>query len=111
MDISDAIAAYSLEVSSRLDVITEWALAGGVAEAAAAMADTLTNGGVIQTFGTGHSEAFAMEIAGRAGGLIPTSKIALRDLVLHGDRDVSVLDSLGGSVLERDTGVAEELFK
>ncbi len=41
-------------------------------------------GGVLHAFGTGHSEAFAMEIAGRAGGLIPTNKIALRDLVLRG---------------------------
>lgn len=109
--MSDSIAAYGLEVTSRLEAITEWALAGGVAEAATAMAEALSVGGVIQAFGTGHSEAFAMEIAGRAGGLIPTSKIALRDLVLHGNRDVSALDSLEGSVLERDTGVAEELFQ
>lgn len=108
--ISNSITDFSLEVSARLEAITAWAVAGGVAEAAAAMADALANGGVIQAFGTGHSEAFAMEIAGRAGGLIPTSKIALRDLVLHGDRDVAVLDSLEGSILERETGVAEELF-
>ena len=31
-------------------------------------------GGVLQAFGTGHSQAFAMEIAGRAGGLIPTNR-------------------------------------
>ena len=36
----------------------------------------------MQAFGTGHSQAFAMEIAGRAGGLIPTNRIALRDVVL-----------------------------
>ena len=106
----DLLTAFSLEVSSRLDAITGWAAGGGLDEAAKAMADAIAAGGVIQAFGTGHSEAFAMEIAGRAGGLIPTSKIALRDLVLHGNRDVSALDSLEGSVLERDTGVAEELF-
>ncbi len=108
--ISNSITDFSREVSVRLEAITTWAVAGGVDEAAAAMADALANGGVVQAFGTGHSEAFAMEIAGRAGGLIPTSKIALRDLVLHGDRDVAVLDSLEGSILERETGVAEELF-
>ncbi|MDJ0318551.1 MULTISPECIES: SIS domain-containing protein [Arthrobacter] len=108
--IPDALAAFSLEVSNRLETITAWAAAGGAREAGTAMADALTNGGVIQAFGTGHSEAFAMEIAGRAGGLIPTSKIALRDLVLHGVRDVAELDSLEGSTLERDVGVAEELF-
>lgn len=109
--MSDSITAFSLEVSTRLDALTEWAANGGLEEAATAMADALEAGGVIQAFGTGHSEAFAMEIAGRAGGLIPTSKIALRDLVLHGQRDVSVLDSLEGSVLERETGVAQELFE
>ena len=54
--------------------------------------ESLQAGGVLQAFGTGHSEAFAMEIAGRAGGLIPTNRIALRDVVLHGSRDVSVLE-------------------
>ena len=43
------------------------------------MTRAIEAGAVIQAFGTGHSEAFAMEIAGRAGGLIPTNKIALRD--------------------------------
>ena len=52
------------------------------------MVEALQAGGVVQAFGTGHSEAFAMEIAGRAGGLIPTNRIALRDVVLHGSRDV-----------------------
>lgn len=108
--MSEPITAFSLEVSSRIDALTQWALDGGVNEAATAMADTLANGGVIQAFGTGHSEAFAMEIAGRAGGLIPTSKIALRDLVLHGSRDAAALDSIDGSILEREIGIAEELY-
>lgn len=109
-EISESITSFSLEISSRLTEITEWAAAGGLGEAAGAIAQALAEGGVIQAFGTGHSEAFAMEIAGRAGGLIPTSKIALRDLVLHGSHDVAELDSLEGSVLERENGVAEELF-
>ncbi len=61
----------------------------------------------MHAFGTGHSEAFAMEIAGRAGGLIPTNKIALRDLVLRGSLTV---DQLGGSSLERDPAIVEELW-
>ena len=39
---------------------------------------------VVQAFGSGHSEALAMEFAGRAGGLVPTNRIALRDLVVFG---------------------------
>lgn len=108
--MSDYIKAFSTEVSSRLEALTAWALAGGLDEAAEALAQTLDAGGVIQAFGTGHSEAFAMEISGRAGGLIPTSKIALRDLVLHGSRDAAALNSINGSILERETGIAEELF-
>jgi uncharacterized phosphosugar-binding protein len=48
-----------------------------------------------------------MEIAGRAGGFIPTTMMALRDIVLHGSRDASVLT---GSSLERDESVVDELF-
>src|SRR5665647_2583474 len=52
-------------------------------------------------------EAFAMEIAGRAGGLIPTSRLALRDIVLYGTHTVS---ELADPTLERDPKLAEELF-
>ena len=48
-----------------------------------------------------------MEIAGRAGGLIPTHKMALRDVVLRGTRDATVLT---GAALERDACVVDELF-
>ncbi len=46
-------------------------------------ADCLERGGVIQAYGTGHSRAFAMELAGRAGGLVPVNKIDLLDLALR----------------------------
>jgi uncharacterized phosphosugar-binding protein len=72
------------------------------------MVDAITKGGVVQAFGTGHSEAFAMEIAGRAGGLIPTNKMALRDVVVHGSRSV---EDLVGSELERSPSVVDELFE
>lgn len=75
--------------------------------AVAMLTDALEAGGVVQAFGTGHSEAFAMEIAGRAGGLIATNRLPLRALVLRGDRDVSVL---GGAELERDPQVADDLL-
>ena len=48
-----------------------------------------------------------MEIAGRAGGLIPTNRIALRDVVLYGDREASALI---GASLERDASVVDELL-
>ena len=62
------------------------------------MVSSLRAGRVVQAFGTGHSEALAMEIAGRAGGLVPTNRIALRDLVMYGGEPPDVL----GPALERD---------
>lgn len=67
----------------------------------------LTRGGVIQAFGSGHSEAVAMEIAGRAGGLVPTNRLALRDIVLYGDAPRETLDRYD---LERDPAVARAIL-
>lgn len=46
-------------------------------------ADSIERNGVIQAFGTGHSRGFTMELAGRAGGLVPVNRIDLEDLALH----------------------------
>jgi uncharacterized phosphosugar-binding protein len=94
------------EATTRLQSIAAHAERGGLDDAITLLSDAITAGGVIQTFGTGHSEAFAMEIAGRAGGLIPTNKIALRDLVLHGDRDAGILTT----ALEREPWLVDELM-
>lgn len=94
------------EATSRLDRLAAEAETGALDEAIALMVGALDAGGVIHAFGTGHSEAFSMEIAGRAGGLIPTNRFTLRDIVLYGDRDVDVL----GGVLEREPWVVEELM-
>jgi uncharacterized phosphosugar-binding protein len=78
-----------------------------VGRAADLLTVTLRAGGVIQAFGCGHSEALAMEIAGRAGGLVPTNKIALRDLVLYGGEPAGVLSD---PELERTPSVAHRLY-
>lgn len=44
--------------------------------AAQIIADSVENGGIIQAFGSGHSFAGAIEIAGRAGGYIPSKAIS-----------------------------------
>jgi uncharacterized phosphosugar-binding protein len=100
-------ADFTTEVRKRLDQIAALAADGGLDEAITLLTEAIQAGAVIQAFGTGHSEAFAMEIAGRAGGLIPTTKIALRDLVLRGGHEV---ESLGGSAMERNPNVAENLW-
>ncbi|MEN6593533.1 MAG: SIS domain-containing protein [Clostridiaceae bacterium] len=43
--------------------------------AAALVAETVMRGGIVQAFGCGHSRAAAMEIAMRAGGLVPVKLI------------------------------------
>lgn len=78
-----------------------------VQRAADLLTDSLRAGGVIQAFGCGHSEALAMEIAGRAGGLVPTSRIALRDIVLYGGEPV---ERLSDPDLERTAEVAHRLY-
>jgi uncharacterized phosphosugar-binding protein len=75
--------------------------------AVAVLAASVRAGGVIQAFGCGHSEALAMELAGRAGGLVPTNRIALRDLVLFGGDDVGVL---ADPMVERRTDIAHRLY-
>jgi len=102
------VGDFATEVSQRLDRLVALAAEGGLDAAVDLMTTAIETGGVIQAFGTGHSEAFAMEIAGRAGGLIPTSKIALRDLVLHGGMTV---DALAGSSLERNSEIVAELWE
>lgn len=99
---------FAVEVETRLSALSKLAVAGELDAAITIMADAIAGGGVIQAFGTGHSEAFAMEIAGRAGGLIPTNKIALRNVVLDGSFDVA---GLTASELERNPDIAEHLWR
>ncbi|MGC4889132.1 sugar isomerase domain-containing protein [Micromonospora sp. DT227] len=98
--------AYLATVTSTMQrVATEQR--ANVAEAADLIVAALRADGVVHAFGTGHSEALAMEIAGRAGGLVPTNRIALRDLVLHGGESADVL----GPKLEREPAVAHRLYE
>ncbi|MDR1186670.1 MAG: SIS domain-containing protein [Bifidobacteriaceae bacterium] len=106
--MASVFADYSDQVSSRLRGLDELAATGGLDKAIAIFADSLRTGGVIQAFGTGHSQAFAMEIAGRAGGFIPTNAVRLVDLVLLGSRPKS---ALGTAEFERDFTVGDELYE
>ncbi|MGI8415525.1 MAG: sugar isomerase domain-containing protein [Nakamurella sp.] len=105
--VTDLAGDYLHQVTSRIERLAANAQSGAFDAAIDLMVTAINAGGVIQAFGTGHSEAFAMEIAGRAGGLIPTNKIALRDVVLYGSKEV---DLLGGSSLERSPAIVDELF-
>ena len=106
--IAPVASDFANEVGRRLERLATLAADGGLDEGIGLMTRAIEAGAVVQAFGTGHSEAFAMEIAGRAGGLIPTNKIALRDLVLHGSLPVG---ELGGSRLERNPDIVAELWE
>jgi uncharacterized phosphosugar-binding protein len=94
-----ALGPIMAKVSEQVD--------GPVQQAADLIVASLREGGVVQAFGSGHSEALAMEIAGRAGGLVPTNRIALRDVVIVGGESPDVLSS---KHLERDPSIAHRLY-
>ena len=99
-------AAYTDMIKQVVDRVAS-GQSDNVRRAADVIAGCVGAGGVVHAFGSGHSEALAMEIAGRAGGLVPTSKIALRDLVLYGGEPVEVL---ADPALELDPGIAKRLY-
>jgi uncharacterized phosphosugar-binding protein len=79
-----------------------------VPAAARLVADCVAADGVIHGFGTGHSQATVLEIVGRAGGLVPTNRIGLTDLVLRGGEDRA---QLADPLLERSPGLARRLYE
>ena len=79
-----------------------------IAAAAELVVAAFEAGGIIQVFGTGHSRSFAMEIAGRAGGLVPANKISLTDLVFLGGADPA---SANDPLLERDPSMIGRLLE
>ncbi|MEV1286218.1 SIS domain-containing protein [Micromonospora sp. NPDC049679] len=82
--------------------------ADGIARAADLIAASLRDGGVLHAFGAGHSEAFAAELVARAGGLVPTNRLTVRDVVVHGDAPREVLDD---PKLERDPTIAHQIYE
>jgi uncharacterized phosphosugar-binding protein len=78
-----------------------------ISAAAELVVQSLAADGVLQVFGTGHSRSFAMEIAGRAGGLVPANKLSLSDLVFYGDVEP---DEMLDPALERDENLAARLL-
>jgi uncharacterized phosphosugar-binding protein len=58
-----------------------------IRKAAAIMADSVKSGGIIFTFGTGHSHMIAEEVMYRAGTLVPI--YAILEQGVSGDRDVT----------------------
>jgi uncharacterized phosphosugar-binding protein len=93
-----ALAQLGRVVEEQRDNIT----AGGVV-----IAEALASGGILHAYGTGHSRSVALEFVARAGGLIPTNMLSIKDLVLWGGQDPS---SIRDPRLERESGVAEAVL-
>lgn len=70
-------------------------------------ADCLEKDGVIQAYGTGHSRAFTMELAGRAGGLVPVNRIDLEDLALRANWP---LERVTSPEIERDIEAGQTIL-
>jgi uncharacterized phosphosugar-binding protein len=104
--VSVDAASFLGKVREQLDRI-ESSQGPAIGRAAELIAASLRRDGVLQVFGTGHSEALAMELAGRAGGLIPTNKLALRDLIILGGEDPAVL---ADPRAERDPALARRVW-
>jgi uncharacterized phosphosugar-binding protein len=79
-----------------------------IAQAGRALAERLLGGGTVWVFGTGHSRAVAMELAGRAGGLSAMKELVLDDLVVSG---WATKDGLVNGELERRPEAAAALLE
>lgn len=99
-------ATFLGKVREQLDRI-ESTQGPAIDRAADLIAASLRKDGVLQVFGTGHSEALAMELSGRAGGLIPTNKLALRDLIILGGEEAALL---ADPKAERDPDLARRVW-
>lgn len=79
-----------------------------IKKAAAVLAASIAQDGVVHVFGPGHSKAFAIELCHRAGGMVPFNAVLLDDLALRGDLTYEDLRDPG---TERDPANAQKLFQ
>lgn len=95
-------AEYFKAVSSILAQVAS-SQAAHISEAGRLAADSIANGGLIHTFGTGHSHLLAEEVFYRAGGLLTVNAILEPSLMLHEGGSKS-------SAMERLPGLAKVLL-
>ncbi|GGP13883.1 SIS domain-containing protein [Nonomuraea glycinis] len=79
-----------------------------IARAGELIFTALRAGGVLQAFGTGHSRSVALELVGRAGGLVPANQLGIRDLVYYGD---ATPDEILDPKVERVPGLAGRIWE
>lgn len=94
---------YFHELQSVLDRVVS-SQAEPIALAAEAISRAISQGGILHTFGTGHSHLIAEEFYYRAGGLVSVNPILFDGLMLHRDPVLS-------THLERLTGLAATILE
>lgn len=99
--LSPGVRAYFTRVGEILNAAA--AQADAIDAAARIVADAVQAGGVVHTFGTGHSHLLAEEPFYRAGGLVPVNPIQDRRITLSEH-------ALASTAAEREAGLAAELL-
>lgn len=82
---------------------------GNIRKAAEVCAETIAAGGVVHVFGSGHSVGFGMELAGRAGSLVPFHTIVTSDFVLQGKVSLAEFKD-PDNIFERRADIADRLY-
>ena len=93
---------YLNNIHTLLDTVLD-TQSDAIDRAAAAVADTLSRGGMVYAFGTGHSHMLAEELFYRAGGLVKVYPVLDEALMLHNNASRS-------SQVERLSGYAATLL-
>lgn len=102
----DLASTYATTALAQLGRVVE-EQRDAIARGGAAIATALSSGGILHAYGTGHSRSVALELVARAGGLVPTNLLSIKDLVLWGGRPP---ESIRDPKLEREPGVAEAVL-
>ncbi|MEU6787641.1 SIS domain-containing protein [Nonomuraea angiospora] len=100
-------SSYALIAGSAVDRLLT-AERDAIERAGALIYASLRAGGVLQAFGTGHSRSVALELTGRAGGLVPVNQLGIRDIAYYGD--ASPRDILDPKI-ERAPGLAARVWE
>lgn len=92
------MAIYHTYLRRIYDILEQVVATQGEAIETAAtwMADTLTEGGIVHLFGSGHSHMVAEEVFHRAGSMLPLSPLL--------DANLTFLGHLNATLLERSSG-------
>ena len=104
-----SLEVFADELFDVLDKLYE-SQSDNILKAAEVCAQAISNDGVIQVFGSGHSIGFGIEMTGRTGSLFPVHNINMNDFVIQGK--VSYDDYRDpDNIFERRPGIADQLYQ